>query len=472
MDIERLQTRLKENNQDHLLSFIDQCSDSECQRFVNELDQLDFEQINRWIKAFVLNTPEDSLIHEGFGPARYYPHNPTHDLKDHYEKARKIGSELIAQGKVGGFVVAGGQGTRLGFDGPKGNFPASPIKNKTLFQLFAQTIAATMARYNACCPWYVMTSPINHDQTLEIFESNHYFGLNSDNVYIFQQGTLPNFDLRGRILLAHRCRISRSPDGHGGSLKALYTSQAIDHMKQHGVEYMSYWQVDNPMINIFDPLFIGLHVLDNSDMSTKALKKTGPFEKLGNLCQVDGKVMVIEYSDLPDALAEKRNPDGSLVFEVGSIGIHMISRSFVERLNQGTFSLPIHRAVKKIPYLDGHGTVITPDQPNGIKLETFVFDALPLARNAMILETERSEEFAPIKNATGVDSAESSRQMMINRAARWLEAAGVSVPRLPDGRPDCVIEIDPAFALDPETLMERNAQLSPIQSGDKVYLTP
>ncbi len=241
-------------------------------------------------------------------------------------------------------------------------------------------------------------------------------------------------------------------------------------MKKRGIEFVSYWQVDNPLINIFDPLFIGLHALDGAEMSSKALSKTGPFEKLGNFCLADGKVTVIEYSDLPDELAEKRNPDGSLAFELGSIAIHIISVNFIERLNKHGFVLPLHRAVKKIPYIDEEGRRVEPKEPNGVKLESFVFDALPLAKKSIILQTLRSEEFAPTKNATGVDSAETPRQMMIDRAAAWLESAGVKVPRKPDGLPDCVIEISPGFALTREDVAEKRDKIPTIKPGDKIYL--
>jgi UDP-N-acetylglucosamine/UDP-N-acetylgalactosamine diphosphorylase len=179
---------------------------------------------------------------------------------------------------------------------------------------------------------------------------------------------------------------------------------------------------------------------------------------------------VIEYSDLPDELANKRNHDGSLVFELGSIGIHVVSRSFVEQLNAHGFGLPLHKAVKKIPHVDSAGRHVDPGEPNGIKLESFVFDALPLTTHSVILETVREEEFGPIKNASGVDSAESSREMMIERAARWLEAAGVAVPRTKRGTPDCVIELAPSFAVSPQEVAAKRDQIPPIRPGDQVCL--
>ncbi len=241
-------------------------------------------------------------------------------------------------------------------------------------------------------------------------------------------------------------------------------------MKRRGVEFISYFQVDNPLINIFDPLFIGLYALDKAEMSSRAVIKTGPFEKVGNFCLVDGRLTVIEYSDLPDELAERRNPDGSLAFKLGSIAIHIINRTFVEKLNAHGFSLPLHRALKKIPHIDDSGEPVEPAGPNGVKLETFVFDAVPLASKSIILETLRTEEFAPTKNATGVDSAQTTRKMMVARAAAWLESAGVAVPKKPDGSIDCVIEIDPGFALYKDDVKEKMKQIPPIRPGDKIYL--
>jgi UDP-N-acetylglucosamine/UDP-N-acetylgalactosamine diphosphorylase len=364
-------------------------------------------------------------------------------------------------------VVAGGQGTRLGFDGPKGDFPISPVRNRTLFQIFADVIRATCQKYQAVCPWYVMTSPLNYGRTVEVFSSNDYYGLDPGNVFIFQQGTLPNFSSEGKILLTDKANIACSPDGHGGSLKALHQSGSLEDMKKRGVEFLSYWQVDNPLINIFDPLFIGLHILDKAEMSSKAVLKVGPGENVGNFCLIDGKITVIEYSDLPDELAEKRQADGSLVFQLGSIGIHIINRTFTEKLNTRSFSLPLHRAVKNIPRIDESGDLVESD---GIKLESFVFDAIPMASRSIILETLRSEEFAPTKNATGVDSVETTRRMMVARAAAWLESAGVAVPRKPDGSVDCLIEIAPSFALEKEDIKAKLDQIPRIRPGETIYL--
>jgi UDP-N-acetylglucosamine/UDP-N-acetylgalactosamine diphosphorylase len=459
---------LENHHQSHLLAFWDQLNQNQRRNLLAQIWQLDLEKIDFWVTDLVKN-PTPETIPAEFTPAQSYRPSPAGpEQQREYAEAVKLGKELITAGKVAGFVVAGGQGTRLGFDGPKGDFPISPVKNKTLFQIFADSISAAWQKYQVNCPWYIMTSPLNHDQTNEIFHQNNYYGLDEKNVFIFQQGTLPNFSPDGRILLADKSTIACSPDGHGGSLKALYVSGALDDMKRRGIEYLSYWQVDNPLIKIFDPLFIGLHVLDKAEMSSKALIKSGPKEKVGNFCLVDGRVTVIEYSDLPDELAKKRNPDGSLVFELGSIAIHILNRSFVENLNGDEFSLPLHRAVKKIEHLDQDGKIV---ESEGIKLESFIFDALPLALKSIILQTVRSEEFAPTKNATGVDSAETTRQMMVDRAANWLESAGVTVPKKPDGSVDCLLEIAPSFALEKQDIKDKLSQIPKITPKAKIYLS-
>lgn len=465
---ENIKKLLKNHHQSHLLAYWNQLDKDQRQDLLAQIQYLDLAKIDICVKKFI-NNPASDAISGDFTPAMSYNPSPTGpDQQRKYDEAVKLGKKLIAAGKVAAFVVAGGQGTRLGFDGPKGNFPISPIKNKTLFRIFADSIAAASQKYQADCPWYVMTSPLNYDQTTEIFRSNNYYGLDEKNVFIFQQGTLPNFSSEGKILLVDKANIACSPDGHGGSLKAFYESGALDDMKRRGVELLSYFQIDNPLINIFDPLFIGLHVLDEAEMSSKALIKTGPKEKVGNFCLVDGRVTVIEYSDLPDELAERRNPDGSLVFELGSIAIHIINRAFVEKLNAGNFSLPLHRAVKKIQHIDEKGNAVESD---GIKLESFVFDALPLASKSVILQTIRSEEFAPTKNATGVDSVKTTRQMMSARAADWLESAGVTIPGKSDGSADCLLEIAPSFALEKEDIKEKLNQIPKIKPKAKVYIS-
>ena len=461
---------LTANSQQHLVDFYENLDENSQNALLDQIDALDFANIPAWIEKYVkgeylLDIPED------IAPAPYFPAVAADsDTQARYDQAKALGADLISSGKVAAFVVAGGQGTRLGFNGPKGDYPTSPIKNKTLFRLFAEQIKAVSKKYSVPIPWYIMTSPLNYSQTVDSFQASSYFGLDKDDVVFFQQGTLPNFAFDGKVLLADKGKIAKSPDGHGGSLKALYDSGAVEDMKNRGIEYISYFQVDNPIVKVVDPLFIGLHAQAGAGMSSKAVIKANPTEKVGNFCLADGKVTVIEYSDLDDDQANRTNPDGSLVFELGSIAIHIISRAFVENLNAGGFSLPIHKAVKKITHVGTDGNPVKPTEPNGVKLETFVFDALPVSPESIIFETLRTEEFAPVKNATGADSPEVTRKMMSERAISWLETAGLKIPKKPDGSPDCVIEMAASFALDADDVKAKADNVPQIKTGDTLYL--
>jgi len=467
--IEQTRDKLRRHGQQHLIQFFDRLSADEQDVLLNEIDSLDLSLIGDLVARYV-RTTERIKLPETIEPAPYYRRTPPPEQQEKYQRALQRGRQLISQGKVAAFTVAGGQGTRLNFDGPKGNVAATPVRQKSLFQLFAEGVRATQRRYGCTIFWYIMTSQANHLDTVESFQQNNYFGLDPDQVRHFRQGMMPAFDFEGKILLSAPGRLALSPDGHGGSLRALYKSGALTDMAQRGVEYISYFQIDNPLVYTIDPLFIGLHALDGAEMSSKAVLKAEPLEKVGNFTLADGKITVIEYSDLPEELALRKHENGGLVFELGSIAIHIISRAFVERLNGRGFSLPWHRAVKRIGCIDPQGRAIEPAEPNGIKLETFVFDALPLAAKSIILEIDRSEQFAPIKNATGVDSLESSHQLQIARAARWLEQAGVAVPRKADGSVDGSIEISPLFALDADELQAKRDQLPEIKPGGSIYL--
>ncbi len=383
------------------------------------------------------------------------------------------GRELLSHGKVAAFTVAGGQGTRLGFAGPKGAFPVSPLRRKTLFQLFAESIIATDRRYGCTTRWYVMTSPANDEQTRAFFEQNGYFGLKPQTVSFFQQGVMPAFDPDGRILLDQPHRPALSPDGHGGSLLALARTGMLADMARHGITQISYFQVDNPLVACLDPLFIGVHEVHGSEMSSKALPKADDLERVGNFVRSEGKLMVIEYSDLPESLARARNADGSRTFDAANIAVHLLARPFVERLTAkaDAFGLPWHRARKKAPYIHlATGRRMEPAEPNAIKLESFIFDALPLARGPILLGTSRAEEFSPVKNATGVDSVETAVRDMSRRAARWLEASGFKAPRDAAGEPAGRYEISPLAALDAAQLAARQMKPRTLSPGEDVYI--
>lgn len=452
MDVyQKLLKRTAAAGQEQLLRFWDELSAAEKDSLAGQIEAIDFPEMANLIRDYVRNKPE-TAIPDDLGPAPYFPLQPRDaEQSAYYRRATERGIELLKAGKVCCLTVAGGQGTRLGFDGPKGTYPIGPLSGRSLFAYFAESIRRVGKKFGRSLTWYVMTSLLNREATEAFFKKNRFFGLLPEQVFFFTQGTMPACGQDGKLLLASKSSLALSPDGHGGTLLALRKSGALERMAAEGVDAISYFQVDNPLVPVVSPLFLGLHDLEQSEMSAIMLAKTGPFEKLGNFCVTNGRVAVIEYSDLPESLAKSRNADGSLRFIAGSPAIHMISRKFVEDLTAGgSLKLPWHRAEKKVPYVDETGRTIKPDAPNAIKLESFIFDAMPLAKRTMLLEGDRSSVFAPTKNPTGVDSVESCREMLIERDARRLEAAGVQIPRTADGKVDAKIELSPLAIFDNE----------------------
>ncbi len=451
----RVDAMLNKYGQAHLLAFYDELTGEEKDHLLSELEAQDWPRLEELISRQVLAQPGAELP-ETIEPAPYYPKTPTAELEAKYQEARALGESLIRKGQVAAFTVAGGQGTRLGWDGPKGTFPATPVLGKPLFRVFAEYLRKVEQKYGRAVPWYVMTSPLNDAATRAFFEAHDHFGLDPANVMLFAQGTMPSIGMDGKVLLAGKGALALSPDGHGGSLRALHTSGALDDMARRGVTQISYFQVDNPSVHCVDPLFLGLHALDSAEMSSKGLPKTGPSERVGNFCLLGGKVGVIEYSDMPAALAEARGEDGTLEFNLGSIAIHALAVAFVRRLSEGgRFGLPFHRADKKVSHVDvATGEKVEPEAPNAVKLELFVFDALPLAETSIVLETSRVEEFAPIKNAAGADSPASSKRLQSQRAATWLAQAGVELPFGADGEVEAVLELSPLTAISAEDLAQ------------------
>ncbi|NLX15094.1 MAG: UDPGP type 1 family protein [Phycisphaerales bacterium] len=453
--LDMMRSRLKQHRQEQLLDHWDVLDERQRTALLDDLEQINFAALDDLVARYIVSN-EPFTLPAVIEPAPYYPADPGIDLVGRYADAIKKGVALIRKNKVAAFTVAGGQGTRLGFEGPKGAFPISPVRQASLFQLFAEYIRGTNRRYGADLMWYIMTSPQNHAETIAFFEQHDYFGLARARVRLFQQGVMPAFSPEGRILLEEKYRVAFSPDGHGGSLLALRRSGALQEMADTGVEYISYFQVDNPLVHAIDPLFIGLHALTGSEMSSKTVPKADDLERVGNFVRGDGLTMVIEYSDLPETLAKARGEDGQRRFDAASIAIHVLSREFVERLtaDQARFALPWHRASKKVSYIDQNGQKIDPTEPNAVKLETFIFDAIPRAAEPLILETVRTEEFSPVKNSVGSDSPETARRDMVHRAVRWLTQAGFDVPLAADGAPDGVFEISPLRALDAAHLRE------------------
>lgn len=449
-----LTERLRDTWQEHLIDALDRLDPAGRDRLTQQLEAIDLMLVRRLIRQLVQS--DNSLPYADIEPPDVVglAKNDGDIARDRH--ARNTGQELLAENRVAAVLVAGGQGTRLGFDGPKGAFPFAPLSGRTLFAHHAAKLGALRLRYGCDLPWYIMTSPHNDAATRDLFTANEWFGLPQDSVRIFEQGTMPAVDRKtGRILLEAPDRVALSPDGHGGIFTALRRHGLLEEMRQRGVTTMFTFQVDNPLARVARPEFLGHHANGHAEMSSIVVRKRGPEEKVGVVARSQGKTVLVEYSDLPDELANVRTADGGLRFWAGSIAEHAIELDLAERVTEDGAGLPFRRALKRVPYIDAEGTPVTPTDRNGVKFESFIFDALPLARCVISVEVVRGEEFAPIKNAEGDDSPASVLIELNREYARWLEAAGVEVPRDANGDPTVAIDIDPRYALDAEMLAER-----------------
>ena len=448
-----VEDRLRPAGQGRLADALDRLSGDGREHLRAEIEALDLDLVGRLVEGLV-GGDEPAVRGEIAPPAPdaliALPRTDEERARD--ARARSAGEELLREGAVAAVLLAGGQGTRLGFDGPKGLFPFAPITGTVLFAHHAAKIAALRARYRTALPWYVLTSPQNDATTRAAFAAADHYGLPPDSVRFVVQGTLPAVDREtGDILLDAPDRIALSPDGHGGLLSALRASGVLDEMEAAGIRTIFTFQVDNPMLSVCRPEVLGHHALAGAEMASVVVRKVSPEEKMGVIARVDGRTTVVEYSDLPDELAHEVDASGELVYWAGSIAVHCIQVDFARRLTEGGLRLPFHRALKRVPYVEPDGTRVEPDEPNAVKFETFLFDALPFAETTVTVEAAREEEFSPIKNAEGADSPATARRDLNALYARWLEAAGATVPRDAEGHP-VDLEIDPRRALDADEL--------------------
>ncbi|MBL8794541.1 MAG: UDPGP type 1 family protein [Planctomycetia bacterium] len=445
MNTDAIRQRLREHGQDHVLAWWDHLDDAERRALAGQLETIDLPRLKQLYaerdKTFAV--PSAERIQPV--PVIRRDADATH--------ARRLGNEALARGEVAVLVVAGGQGTRLGFDLPKGMFPVGPVSNKTLFHFHAEKVLALRRKHGQPIPLLVMTSHATEAPTRQFFEEQRYFGLPKDEVWFFRQGVMPALDLHtGKLLLETKGSLFTSPNGHGGTLTALAETGLLDRLKQLGVRQVFYFQVDNPLVKVADPVFLGHHLAADAEVSSKVVPKRGPTEKVGHFVTVDGRCTIIEYSDLTEAQVHEKDERGEYKLWAGNPAIHLFSVDFLARVTQGQTRLPFHVARKKVPHLDAQGNPVKPDQENALKFEMFVFDALPLADRWTVVEADRAEEFEPLKNATGADSPETVKRAISNLAAQWLEQAGVAVPRTSEGHAAHPVEISPLHALDPEEL--------------------
>ena len=455
---------LKTFGQEHLLTFWDVLNESERESLVAQINTLDFAQIAKLYER--RNEPVESLTlaDRASDPPAYQFSTVTDPTPCKSPKpitaddALEAGTKALRNGRVACVLVAGGQGTRLGFPHPKGMYPIGPVSEATLFQFHFEKVLAISRRYGYRVPYCIMTSPATHAETINFLKSQNYFGLSADDVFVFCQGTMPAVSIdEGKVLLDSKSSIALSPDGHGGMLAAMAkgTPSVLTQLRQRGIDYLCYNQVDNPLVRIGSPEFLGYHILSGSELTSQVIRKRSPSDKVGNIVEVDGRLYVIEYSDLPESVGKQTNPDGSLKIWAGSIAVHVFNVELLDRVSRSTVSLPFHYARKKVSFVDIQtGKQIKPDKENAIKFERFIFDLLPSAKNAVVVEVDPPNHYAPLKNAPGSasDSPETVKRDLSAMHTAWLRHAGAVVQE------GTMIEISPLFADSPETVAERITQ--------------
>lgn len=471
-----LTSRLARHGQEHAVLFWDSLTAADQQALAAQLEAVDIEELAALYKGDVDQPDWHALARKAEPPVAMR-------LADRHSgqggglgvtpvEAKKLGKAALDAGKVGVLLVAGGQGSRLGFEKPKGMFPIGPVSDATLFQIHLEKAVALAKRHGMGVPVYLMTSPVTHEETIEFLAEQKNFGLADDDLFIFCQGTMPAVDMAtGRVLLAEKGKLFLSPDGHGGTIAALASFKnakgegAIDHMRRRGVENLFYLQVDNPLVPIGDAELIGYHLATKSELTSVAVAKQEPKDKLGNFVMVDGKLCVIEYSDFPDDVAEVTEADGGLRYWAGSIAVHVFGVAFLERMLALKDALQFHIAKKKVPHINPSGELVDPQENNALKFERFIFDLLPQAARPIVVEYGEEEIFAPLKNAPGApkDTPEYVQRFLSNQHRGWLEAAGAKVAT------DAAVEISPLWALDAEGTVERVAE-KPLAIENATYL--
>ena len=461
METQTLIDIFKEAGQGHVFRFWDELDESQKEHLLAQARQIDLPLLKKLIDQEEEALKADAYDWSSITPAPYIAHPSQGGTSQPWEEAAHLGEEALRAGRVAAFTVAGGQGTRLGYEGPKGAFPVTPIRRKPIFQVFAEKLRTAQERYGVDFHWFIMTGLENHEATIAFFKEHSFFGL--EHVHFFRQGAFPAVDQSGKLILSQKHSIAMSPNGHGGALKALVESGATQTMKTLGVDIISFFQVDNPLINVIDPAFIGFHLSQNSEMSSKMVPKSSAEERVGVFCSEKDHLRIIEYSDFPESQAQEKDADGVLAFRCGNVAIHTINRDFVERLggHDASASMPYHYAKKKVLCIDSEGNPLDPEHPNGTKFELFIFDALTFAKNPIVIETERAREFSPVKNAQGADSVQTCHDDQLRLFACWAQAAGVDVPVDESGLPPFSFEISPLFADNETTFVERFNSLDP-----------
>ena len=463
-----LKPQLQVAGQAHLIRYYEHLGEKERKSFLQQLQEVDWplvRQLNQMAQTGTDHAASATSNLQHIQPPEHLVRQPTSDAeRNAWNEARQHGENLLRSGKVAAVVVAGGQGTRLGFDLPKGMFPIGPVSGHSLFRIFCEQIRARSRHAGHTIPNCIMTSDATHQATVNYFQQHRHFDLPKDAVHFFRQGSLPAVDIAtGQALLSAPGELALSPDGHGGMLRALVHSGLLDQLEKQGVETLFYHQVDNPTTQICDPAFLGWHALRQAEVSTKVVAKRSAEEKMGVAVSLNGVSQIIEYSDLPPELAAKTDAQSRLWLWSGNTAIHVFQLEFLRRMASDGQAFPFHIAQKAVRHVTASGELVTPEKPNARKFEQFIFDLLPAAKRSLIVEADRAAEFNPVKNNEGHDSPASCRAALQTLHRQWVRAAGGV---LSDDMP---MEISPLFALNAE---EAAARIAPGTTFEKpTFLT-
>ena len=408
MELEEIKAILKKYGQEHLLNHYENLDDAHKKELLKEIKNIDFELMHSLYQK--TEKAEEKNQKDEITPIEYLD---KYKLNDQYKYYEAIGKKEIKAGKLAVVTMAGGQGTRLGHDGPKGTYDIGLDSHKSLFELLCDGIKAEAKKYDVTIPWFIMTSKQNNEETIEFFKKNKFFGYQKDrNIFFFNQGELPMMDTEGKILIGEDGLIKLAADGHGGTYEALVKNGMIDKMKEMGIEWVFIAGVDNCLIKMVDPVLMGIAEDKKVTVACKSIVKANPKEKVGVFCKKNGKPNVIEYTEITDEMANATDENGELLYGESHILSNLFNITAIERM--GANPLPYHLAYKKATYMDKDGNIVVPDSPNAYKFEAFLFDAFGEVDEMAVLRVKREEEFAPVKNASGVDSPETATELYLN----------------------------------------------------------
>ena len=396
---------LKEYKQDHIARLLKKLDEEKQNELIEQIQRIDFHQIMELYN----NTKKEIEFKESkIEPLKYLDKSKL--TKEQTEKFDNLGAQIIRSGKYAVVTMAGGQGTRLGHTGPKGTFKLDVYgKGKYLFEILAENLKEANEKYNTTIPWYIMTSKDNNKETIEFLEKHKYFGYNKKYVTIFMQSELPLVDEDGKLLIGKDFKIREASDGNGGTYSSLRASGALADMKERGIEWVFIGSVDNALLKMADVTLLGVAIAQNAQIASKSVEKANPHERVGVFCKMNGHPKVIEYTELPEKMAEEIDEDGELKYGESHIMCNLYTIEAIEKAS--TEPLIYHSAHKKNSYIDENGNEVIPDKPNSYKFESFIFDAFEFFDDIAILRGKREDDFAPVKNKDGVDSPKTAKEL-------------------------------------------------------------